>query len=483
MPPPGVQAWPALRAGAPVCGEVTVPPSKSLTNRYLLLAALAEGPSVVINALESRDSRLMLQALEALGATVEHIPDWEGTHESAVRISPIPLTPKAGQAHAAAGPAQVDCGLAGTVMRFLPAVAALTGRRVEFDGDPEARIRPMGAVLEGLSALGAAISPVDQPGFLPFTVESPGGLEGGEIAIDASASSQFVSGLLLAGARMRRGLTLRHTGEAVPSSEHVAMTVKVLRDSGVAVDDSEPFAWTVSPGPVPPFTARVEPDLSNAGPFLAAAAATGGEVVMRGWPAASTQIGRRWTELLPQFGAEVTAVPEPGGKTVTLTVRGAHDDVGAPQVVSPGTVDGTAELTPTVAALAALAEGTTTFTSVQHLRGHETDRIAALVAEIRRLGGEAEETRDGFRITAPVRRGGTVLSYADHRMATFGAVLGLRVDGVLVEDIGCTAKTMPTFPDLWRSLVERAPSLQPPQEGPPQPQVSPSAQSSAEQSP
>ncbi len=449
VPSSGSQAWPAPPAGAPVCGEVSVPASKSLTNRYLLLAALAEGPSVVVNALESRDSRLMLSALETLGASVEHLPDWQGTGEAAVRVTPVPLAPEA-----SSEPAEVDCGLAGTVMRFLPAVAALTGRRVDFDGDPEARVRPMGAVLEGLSALGARITEGGEPGFLPFTVESPGGLDGGEVAIDASASSQFVSGLLLAGARMRRGLTLRHTGESVPSSEHVAMTVQVLREAGVAVDDSEPFVWTVSPGPIPAFTARVEPDLSNAGPFLVAAAATGGEVTMRGWPAESTQIGRRWTELLPQFGAEITTHPEHGGKTITLTVRGARDAGGAPRVPSPGTVDGTAELTPTVAALAALSEEPTTFTSVQHLRGHETDRIAALVAEIRRLGGEAEETADGFRITAPVRHGGTVLSYADHRMATFGAVLGLRVQDVLVEDIACTAKTMPSFPRMWRGLVE-----------------------------
>lgn len=453
VPSSGDQAWPAPLAGAPVCGEVTVPASKSLTNRYLLLAALAEGPSVVVNALESRDSRLMLQALESLGAEVEHIEDWEGTGEAAVRLTPVPLAPEASEA-----PAQVDCGLAGTVMRFLPAAAALTGRRVAFDGDSEARIRPMGAVLEGLSSLGAQITDDGEPGYLPFTVESPGDLEGGEVAIDASASSQFVSGLLLAGARMRQGLRLRHTGQAVPSSEHVAMTVQVLRQAGVEVDDSEPFAWSVSPGPIPAFTARVEPDLSNAGPFLVAAAATGGEVTMRGWPKESTQIGRRWTELLPQFGAEVATAEEPGGETVTLTVRGVLAEDGTPRVHSPGTVDGTAELTPTVAALAALSAEPTTFTSVEHLRGHETDRLAALVAEIRRLGGKAEETADGFRITAPVRSGATVLSYADHRMATFGAVLGLRVPEVLVEDIGCTSKTMPTFPELWRSLIEEAPA-------------------------
>lgn len=453
-----------------------MPASKSLTNRHLLLAALADGPSVVVNALESRDSSLMLQALSALGAGVEHLPAHPSTGEPAVRITPLTLDADGSDD---AAPAEVDCGLAGTVMRFLPAVAALTGRTVHFDGDPEARVRPMGAVLEGLAALGveilddsaddsgarhAAGPEATRPDTLPFTLRSPGGLAGGEVAVDASASSQFVSGLLLAAPRMRDGLTLRHTGAAVPSSEHVAMTVAVLRAAGVDVDDSEPFVWRVAPSSIPAFTVRVEPDLSNAGPFLVAAAATGGEVTMLGWPRESTQIGRRWTELLPQFGAEVelteeTPEPPDGASadvpaTRTLTVRGGRDADGAPQVTSPGVVDGTAELTPTVAALAALADRETTFTAVGHLRGHETDRIAALAAELRALGADVDEHDDGFSIRTPAVRGGLVRSYADHRMATFAAVLGLRLDGVEVEDIGCTAKTMPTFPQLWRTLVE-----------------------------
>lgn len=444
--------WPAPRAGAPVRGEVVVPASKSLTNRLLLLAALADGPSVVVNALESRDSSLMLAGLQRLGARVEHLADGGGTGEPAVRITPLPLAaPPAAQAHDASD-VQVDCGLAGTVMRFLPAVAALTGHAVHFDGDPEARVRPMGAVLDGLAELGVDVRDPSAPEgaaptTLPFTVSSPAGLTGGEISIDASGSSQFVSGLLLAAPRMTEGLTLRHSGTSVPSLEHVEMTLTVLEQLGVSVSSPAPYTWRVEPGAIPAFTARVEPDLSNAGPFLCAAAVTGGEVVMRGWPKDSTQIGRRWTQLLTDFGAEVDSVEEPGGETVTLTVRGPE------RLVTPGTVDGTAELTPTVAALAALCDGETTFTSVAHLRGHETDRIAALVAEIRRLGGAAEETDDGFRVLSPISHGGLVHSYADHRMATFGAVLGLAVDGVEVEDIGCTAKTMPTFPQLWERLV------------------------------
>lgn len=422
-----------------MCGQVSVPASKSLTNRFLLLAGLGAGPAVVVNPLRSRDSELMLSALESLGAQVERIEDVDG--EEAVRVSPIVLGAEGGE------PLEVECGLAGTVMRFVPAAAALTGRSVRFDGDPEARVRPMGAVLEGLRALGVGIEEHGEPGFLPFTVHSPaGGVAGGEVTIDASASSQFVSGLLLAAPRFREGLTLHHSGEQVPSLEHVEMTLKVLEDLGVEVSSPSPHTWRVEPGAIAPFTARVEPDLSNAGPFLCAAAVTGGEASMPGWPLESTQIGRRWPQLLRDFGCEAEISPT-SATTGTLTVKGPQ------KLISPGIVDGTAELTPTAAALAAVAEGETTFTSVQHLRGHETDRIAALVAEIRRLGGTAEETADGFRVTSPVQHGELVRAYADHRMATFGAVLGLVLDGVQVDDIATTSKTMPDFPDRWERLL------------------------------
>lgn len=437
-------SWVAPRPGSAVRGTIRVPASKSLTNRYLLLAALAEGPCTVVNPLDSRDSRLMLSAVEALGATVERIEDFDGTGEQAVRISPISMQ--------GGDDVAVDCGLAGTVMRFVPAAAAVTGRRVAFDGDPEARVRPMGAVLEGLRHLTVDVEDAAAPGYLPFTVHAPDGVTGGEVTIDASASSQFVSALLLAAPRFDQGLTLHHSGEAVPSVEHVDMTLRVLAELGVSVSSPRPFSWRVEPGPISPFTVRVEPDLSNAGPFLCAAAVTGGEVVMRGWPADSTQIGRRWPELLTSFGCQVELSDEvqvsPGASpTQTLTVGGPQ------QLSSPGVIDGTAELTPTVAALAALCPQETTFTSVQHLRGHETDRLAALVTEINRLGGMAEETPDGFRVLSPAQHSAEVQSYADHRMATFGAIIGLAISDVSVDDIGTTAKTMPDFPQLWQQLV------------------------------
>lgn len=446
MPSDSVAAWSAPKPGAPVRGQVSVPASKSLTNRYLLLAALAEGPSVVINPLESRDTQLMLSALEALGAGVERLSNWGESREHAVRITPaaVPRTD-----HELV---PIECGLAGTVMRFVPAVAALHGGRIRFDGDPEARTRPMDAVLNGLQALGVDVAEEGQPGFLPFTIDGQGHVPGGEITIDASGSSQFVSGLLLAAARFEEGLTLHHSGAQVPSSEHVEMTLAVLEQVGVHVSADAPHTWRVEQGPIRPFTVRVEPDLSNAGPFLCAAAVTAGEVTMSGWPRHSTQIGRRWPQLLKEFGCEVTLADEPAvvagaPATAKLTVTGPAE------LRSPGAVDGTAELTPTVAAIAALCAQPTKFTSVAHLRGHETDRIAALVTEIRRLGGSAEETADGFVILAPVSRGAVVRSYADHRMATFAAVLGLAVDQIYVEDIGCTSKTMPNFSERWRSLV------------------------------
>lgn len=401
---------------------------------------------MVINPLVSRDAQLMLQALTALGATVEQLPAEPGTGEPAVKIS--------GLHYPGSGPetASVDCGLAGTVMRFMPTVAAITGVKTHFDGDPAARARPMSASLEGLRALGVDISEDAEPGRLPFTVHAPAGVTGGAVTIDASDSSQFVSGLLLSAARFSEGLTLRHDGAQVPSMEHIEMTLKVLEEVGVRAWSPAPFTWQVEPGGVSAFTARVEPDLSNAGPFLCAAAVTGGRVSIPGWPLESTQIGRRWVSLLEAFGCRTSLTPDQGpasagASSATLTVEGPET------LHSPGVIDGTAELTPTVAALAALCPEETVFTGVQHLRGHETDRIAALVTEIQRLGGQARETEDGFIVSSPITHGGVVHSYADHRMATFGAVLGLAQSGVLVEDIECTSKTMPDFSQRWESML------------------------------
>ncbi|WP_309112344.1 3-phosphoshikimate 1-carboxyvinyltransferase [Saccharothrix sp.] len=416
------QQWSAPTADGPVHATVPVPGSKSITNRALVLAALADGPSVLHAPLRSRDTNLMVAALRSLGVEITDGPDGSWL------VTPLPMH----------GPAAVDCGLAGTVMRFLPPAAALAVGEIVFDGDEHARVRPMGTILDALRALGADID----GDALPFTLHGKGGLPGGQVTIDASASSQFVSGLLLSGARYESGVTVVHDGKPVPSLPHIEMTVSMLREAGVVVDDATPNEWRVEPGPIAGRAYAIEPDLSNAMPFLAAAAVTGGEVTIPGWPVATTQPGAAVKDILERFGCTVV-VDERG-----LTVRG------------PGRLTGVdidlrdeSELTPTVVALAALAEGRTQVRGVAHIRGHETDRLAALAAEVNRLGGSASETEDGLIITPAPLHGGVWRAYADHRMATAGAIIGLVVDGVAVDDIGSTTKTIPDFPGMWATML------------------------------
>ncbi|OFI39793.1 3-phosphoshikimate 1-carboxyvinyltransferase [Arthrobacter sp. SW1] len=427
--------WDAPFAHRPVDATVTVPGSKSLTNRYLVLAALADGPSRLRAPLHSRDSALMIEALRRLGATVTEVPG-DGSYGPDLLIEPIDTS-------APASDCDIDCGLAGTVMRFVPPLAALRNGRSAFDGDPHARKRPMTTIIEALAALGVGISAPDggPASSLPFTVQGTGAVRGGHLVIDASASSQFVSALLLVGARFEEGLHLEHVGKPVPSLDHITMTVAVLRGVGVEVDDSVPNHWRVAPGTIRAFDERIEQDLSNAGPFLAAALASKGTVRIPNWPSNTTQVGDMWREILQTMGATVTL--EDG----TLTVTGGPEIKGAD-------FDETSELAPTVAALCALAGGPSRLTGIAHLRGHETDRLAALVAEINRLGGDAEETSDGLIIRPARLHGGVVHSYADHRMATAGAILGLAVEGVQVEDIATTSKTMPEFPQIWAAMLE-----------------------------
>jgi 3-phosphoshikimate 1-carboxyvinyltransferase len=437
-PVAGGPHWPAPFADSPVNATVTVPGSKSLTNRYLVLAALADGPSRLRAPLHSRDSALMVQALRQLGAGVREVPG-DGSFGPDLEITPL-------SQDAPASDTAIDCGLAGTVMRFVPPVAALRNGATVFDGDPHARRRPMGTIIEALSALGVEVRADDgtRPSSLPFAVEGTGEVRGGHLVIDASASSQFVSALLLVGARFTDGLHLEHVGKPVPSLDHINMTVAVLREVGVSVDDSIPNHWVVAPGPIRAFDRRIEQDLSNAGPFLAAALATGGTVRIPNWPAPTTQVGDLWRSILAEMGATVTL------DNGTLTVTGGAEIKGAEFA-------DTSELAPTVAALCALATGPSRLSGIAHLRGHETDRLAALVTEINRLGGDAEETADGLLIRPAKLHAGVVHSYADHRMATAGAILGLAVPGVEVEDIGTTSKTMPDFPQLWEAMLAQQP--------------------------
>lgn len=424
--------WPAPTPDRPVDATVTLPGSKSLTNRYLVIAALAAQPSRLRAPLRSRDTLLMADALRALGAGIEDVPGASPFGEDWL-VTPAPL-------HGGS----VDCGLAGTVMRFLPPVAALAAGDVRFDGDPRARERPMSAVLEALRALGVRVTD-DGRGGLPFTVHGTGAVTGGEVAIDATDSSQFVSGLLLAAARFERGLTVRHTGAPIPSRPHVSMTVEALRDVGVVVDDVEPDTWRVEPGEIGGLDVQVEPDLSNATPFLAAAAVTEGRVTVPGWPQWTTQAGDAIRDLLDSMGAEVTL--ERDG----LTVRGTGELYGV-----DADLHDAGELTPTVAALAALADTPSRLSGVAHLRGHETDRLAALAREISGLGGDVTETADGLVIRPAPLHAGVFHTYGDHRLATAGAVIGLRVPGVQVEDVGTTAKTLPDFPGMWSRMLQPA---------------------------
>jgi 3-phosphoshikimate 1-carboxyvinyltransferase len=428
-PSASTDAWPAPHAGGPVRARVTLPGSKSITNRALVLAALADGPSVLRRPLRARDTDLMAQAMRSLGTTVSAVDeDGAGTWQV--------------QPHALQGPAVVDCGLAGTVMRFVPPVAALAAGSVRLDGDSRARQRPMGQVIAALRDLGAQVDD-DGRGALPFDVHGAGGLRGGTVTIDASASSQFVSALLLAAARFDQGVDLRHDGggAGVPSQPHIEMTVRMLRDRGVSVR-TEPDRWVVAPGVVKPLDVDVEPDLSNAAPFLAAAVATAGEVAVPHWPEHTDQAGDRLRALLPMLGATV----ERDGNA--LVVHG-------PEQLHGADVDlhDVGELTPALAALCALAGSPSRLRGIAHLRGHETDRLAAIAAEINALGGDVRETDDGLEIRPARLRAGLFHTYADHRMAHAGAILGLVVPGVEVEDIATTSKTYPGFAADWESLL------------------------------
>lgn len=423
-----VKTWPAPTAPTPVRATVTVPGSKSQTNRALVLAALAaaqgRGASTISGALRSRDTELMLDALQTLGLRVDGVGS-ELTVSG--RIEPGPG-------------ARVDCGLAGTVLRFVPPLAALGSVPVTFDGDQQARGRPIAPLLDALRELGVA---VDGTG-LPFRVRGNGSLAGGTVAIDASASSQFVSGLLLSAASFTDGLTVQHTGSSLPSAPHIAMTAAMLRQAGVDIDDSTPNRWQVRPGPVAARRWDIEPDLTNAVAFLSAAVVSGGTVRITGWPRVSVQPADHILAILRQLNAVVIHADS------SLEVRG-------PTGYDGFDVDlrAVGELTPSVAALAALASpgSVSRLSGIAHLRGHETDRLAALSTEINRLGGTCRETPDGLVITATPLRPGIWRAYADHRMAMAGAIIGLRVAGVEVDDIAATTKTLPEFPRLWAEMV------------------------------
>ena len=463
--------WPAplAPASSEAAGKnalVHIPGSKSLTNRYLLLAALADSPSYLRAPLHSRDSALMIEALRQLGAGIELVPT-DSPFGPDVKVTPLNFA-QPGSAQAVS----IECGLAGTVMRFVPALAALLPGEFAFDGDPHARQRPMGPVLEGLRQLGVQVDCEQGENALPFVLRSPGlasaeGVsEAPVVRIDASTSSQFVSALLLMAPRLPQGMVLVHEGSSVPSIPHIQMTVEALRQMGIQVQEHYPnqgneagggeYRWTVRPGSFPGFEMTIEPDLSNAGPFLAAAVVTGESVSIPYWPApaadssaGTTQVGDMWRELLPALGAQVRYAE--GRLTVTGPAQLPEGDFSFD--LSAG-----GELAPTMAAACAFVKGRVELTGIAHLRGHETDRLAALAAEINRLGGTAHDTADSLVIEAPIPANADAeqvlaRTYDDHRMATFAAIIGLRRGNVVVQNVATVAKTMPEFTAMWEDML------------------------------
>jgi 3-phosphoshikimate 1-carboxyvinyltransferase len=464
--------WPAPHPTGPVHAHVTVPGSKSMTNRALVLAALADRPGIIAGPLEARDTLLMRRALAALGATIEDLPASgvrpaedaaAGQHATGAGQAGGRDAPGGGQPSWRVVPGQpgtdisVDVGNAGTVMRFVPPVAALTSVSVAFHGDARASERPVGPVLAALRQLGAVIDDGHRGAF-PFTVHGTGSLAGGVVTVDASASSQFVSGLLLAAPRYDKGVEVRVQGPEPPSAPHIAMTVQMLRDAGAGVetwtrggDDAAERGtdtWRVQPGAIGFDEVIVQPDVSNAVPFLAAALVTGGTVTITGWPAVTSQPAGEIIGLLNGMGARCQL----DGDGLAVTGTGSIHGIDA-------SLADASESALVVAALAALADSPSRLTGIGHMRTHETDRLAALAAEINALGGDVTELPDGLAIRPrPLRASGRPFaSYDDHRMVMAAAVIGLAVPGLEVQNAATVGKTFPSFTGRWEAMLERAP--------------------------
>jgi len=421
-----LSSWAALVAAGPITANVVVPGSKSASARALVLASLATQPTTLTGVLDSRDTALMRAGLTSLGAAFTDLGD------NQLRVHPF---------GAVTGGQTIDIGLAGTVLRFLPPIAVLASAPTSFIGDPAAAARPVAPLLAALAALGAEVS---NPPALPFSIAGSPAFRGGRVELDASASSQFISALLLAGARYTGGIQLRHIGATLPSRPHIDMTCTMLARHGVQVRQPDEFTWTVSPGPITGLDAVVEPDLTNAATLLAAALITGGKITTA-WPADSVQAADALADVLAAFGANLAYAETATGRELSVSgqqVHGAEVDLHA-----------VSELTPVAAALAAVADGPSVIHGVAHIRGHETDRLAALATELGKLGVRVTETADGLRITPGPRHGGVFKTYADHRMAHAGALIGLVTPGVELDDVSCTTKTLPDFPGLWAQLV------------------------------
>ena len=448
--------WPAPTIDASnravaIDSTITIPGSKSVTNRALILAAISQTPSRLRKPLSSRDTDLMVKGLRSLGCQIDEVKTDEGFD---YLITPNKLV----------GPTQIDVGNAGTVMRFLPPIAALANGLIHFDGDARSHERPLGPVISALEQLGISIEHGNKYR-LPLTINGSGKIAGGEIEVDASASSQFVSALLLLGPATENGITVKHIGSTLPSQPHIDMTVQMLRQFGATVEVVGNSTWIVLPSKLTGQDLTIEPDLSNAAPFMAAAMITGGRVVIKDWPKVTTQPGDQLRKIFSDMGAQISFVEDGLAVQGKSSVSSDNDAAGLTGITGLTGIDvdlhDVGELTPSIAAVAALASTPSALRNIEHLRLHETDRLSALANEINKLGGDVTQTASDLMINPkPLKLSAATPTdhylfntYEDHRMATAGAIIGLVVPGVIVENIETTKKTLPDFPGLWRQML------------------------------
>jgi len=414
--------------GEPINAKISIPGSKSATNRALILAAIAKTPSRLRKPLSSRDADLMVKGLQSLGCKIDEIKTEQGFD---YQITPQKLS----------GPTQIDVGNAGTVMRFLPPIASLATGLVHFDGDARSHERPLEPVIKALEQLGASIEHGNKYR-LPLTINGSGEIKGGEVEVDASASSQFISALMLLGPATKNGLTIKNIGKTLPSMPHIEMTIQMLRQFGATVEVNE-NSWKVISGDLLGQDLTIEPDLSNAAPFMAAAMICGGSVEILDWPKSTSQPGDQLRDIYAKMGARIERSNEGLKISGSGTISGIDIDL-----------HDVGELTPSIAAVAALASSPSTLRGIAHLRLHETDRLAALASEINNLGGDVTEG-PGELLIKPSKLVASQIfkSYEDHRMATAGAIMGLAVKDLIVENIETTKKTLPDFPGMWQEML------------------------------
>lgn len=405
----------------PVRGTIRPPGSKSITNRALVIAALADGTTQLTGVLDSRDTEVMIHSLKRLGFGVAQ-------DKATARV-----TVTGGGGKIPASGADLWLENSGTSIRFLTAMCALGEGRYRLDGNTRMRERPIGDLLESLRTFG--IDATSELGTnCPPVIVSARGLKGGATTIKANVSSQFLSAMLMAAPGARESVEIHLAGEMV-SEPYVIMTLDVMAAFGVAVDRETPGVYRIQPQTYTARAYEIEPDASAASYFFAVAAVTRGEVTVEGLSAKALQGDVGFVDALERMGCSVAR----GATSITVrggALRGIDIDMNA--------ISDTAQ---TLACVAPFAEGPTRIRNVKHMRFKETDRVAAVVTELRRLGVATDEHEDGMTIYPGPVKPGTVATYDDHRMAMSFAVLGLKAPGVVIADPGCTAKTYPNFFD------------------------------------